>query len=157
MKNNYINFFVVIIFFGFLFSIPQKHNPEDIKGVKIAGQNIKVDLALTPANQARGLSVRESLRANEGMLFIFPQSGNYSFWMKDMNFPIDIIWLDEYKRIIYIKKDARPELFPESYGPESESRYVLEVMSGFTEKNNLKMGDRVELPGSRESHPTFNK
>jgi uncharacterized membrane protein (UPF0127 family) len=65
--------------------------------------------------------------------------------MKDMNFPIDIIWISEDLNIVYIKKDARPELFPESYRPETKAKYVLEVVSGFSEKNNLKVGDRVEF------------
>ncbi len=147
MKNQKLfgSFVVVVLFFVFLFSIPQKHDSVEIKGVKIAGQNIKVELALTETEQIQGLSGRRDLPAKEGMLFVFPQSANYPFWMKDMNFPIDIIWLDEHKKVIYIKRDARPELFPENYGPEEDSKYVLEVVSGFSEKNNLKVGDRVEF------------
>jgi len=151
MKNQNIqsSFAIVIIFFiigAFLINQPVKNlAPENIKYVKIAGQNVKVDLALTEEIQAQGLSGRVSLKDNEGMLFIFPQSGNYSFWMKDMNFPIDMIWLNENKKVIYIKRNARPEFFPESYGPDENSKYVLEVISGFSEKNNLKVGDRVEF------------
>ena len=151
MKNQNIqsSFIIVIIFFiigFFLINQPVKNlAPENIKYVKIAGQNIKIELALTEETQAQGLSGRLLLKEDEGMLFVFERPGNYSFWMKDMNFPIDIIWLDEYKKVIYIKKDARPELFPESYGPETNSKYVLEVVSGFSEKNNLQVGDRVEF------------
>lgn len=150
MKNKNLNsFLIVIIFFlagFFLINQPVKNlEPANIKFVKSAGQIVKVDMALTSADQALGLSGRESLKENEGMLFIFPQPGNYPFWMKDMNFPIDIIWLTEDFEVVYIKKDARPELFPESYGPEEDSKYVLEVVSGFSEKNNLQVGDRVEF------------
>ena len=141
----YISFAIVIVFFVLLFFIPQKHNLEDIKGIKIAGQNIKVELALSREELMQGLSGRLSLNADEGMLFIFPQPGNYTFWMKDMNFPIDMIWLSQNKKVIYIKKDARPEFFPESYGPEANSKYILEVVSGFSERYNLQVGDRVEF------------
>ena len=79
------------------------------------------------------------------MLFIFEKPGKYYFWMKDMNFPIDMIWIGEDMRVIYIKKNAQPESFPKTYGPDIDSKYVLEVVAGFSEKNNLKEGDRAEF------------
>ncbi len=145
MKNNFIYFGIVIIFFVLLFFIPQKHDVADIQGVIVAGKNLKVDLTLTEDKQEMGLSGREELEENEGMLFIFERSGNYPFWMKDMNFPIDIIWFDENLKVIYIKKDARPELYPEIYNPNKEAKYVLEVVSGFSDKNNLKEGDKIKF------------
>lgn len=113
--------------------------------VKIAGQNIKVELATTVALQTKGLSGRSGLEEGEGMLFVFETGGKFPFWMKDMNFSIDIIWISADKKVIYIKKDARPEDYPQSYGPAENAMYVLEVVSGFSEKNNLKIGDRVEI------------
>lgn len=130
---------------------PEAENtvPEGTQYVKIAGQKIKVDLALTPAQQNQGLSGRSALLENEGMLFVFDTPGKYSFWMKDMNFPIDMIWIQGENtadlKIVYIKKNARPELYPETYGPDREANYVLEVVSGFAEKNNLQVGDSVEF------------
>src|SRR5450759_2107151 len=109
-----------------------------IQSVKIAGQNIKVDLALTPAEQEQGLSARTTLAEDSGMLFVFDRPGQYPFWMKDMNFPIDMIWITEDMKVVYIKKDARPELYPETYGSGNDAKYVLEVVSGFSDKNNLK-------------------
>jgi len=117
----------------------------DIKFVKIAGQIIKVDLALTQETQEKGLSGRENLKDNEGMLFIFSKPAKNYFWMKDMNFPIDMIWFDENFKIIYIKKDAQLSSYPNSFGPGVDNQYVLEVMAGFSEKNNLKVGDTVEF------------
>jgi uncharacterized protein len=127
-------------------------NIQDIKYVKIAGQNIKVDLALDSVTQAQGLSGRSGLSENSGMLFIFDKSGKYYFWMKGMNFPIDMIWLapseggdTKNAKIIYIKKNATPEAYPETYGPDVNTKYVLEVASGFSDKNNLKEGDSIEF------------
>ncbi len=142
------SFVIVIIFIIFLFLIPKKHVVENIKSVQIAGKEIKVDLALTEAQQEQGLSGRKNLDPNTGMLFVFEKSGQYGFWMKDMNFPIDIIWLSEDMKVIYIKGDARPELYPESYGPsavDGSAKYVLEVVDGFSDKNNLKVGDVVQF------------
>lgn len=139
---------MVIIFVIILFLIPKKHYPTEIKEIKIAGQEIKVDLALTPAEQEQGLSGRTSLAENSGMLFVFDAPGQYNFWMKDMKFAIDMIWLSSDMKVIYIKSDAKPELYPETYGPnvvDGSARYVLEVPDGFSDKNNLKVGDMARF------------
>ena len=88
------------------------------------------------------------MKKDEGMLFVFNHTGKYPFWMKDMNFPIDIIWIGEDLRVVYIKKDAKPESYPETFTPNQDAKYVLEVFSSFSEKNNLKEGDRVKFLSS---------
>ena len=165
-------FVLIIIFFvlATVFLIKNEYKPtwkqglqvtgqnlpaENIKYVKIGGQVIKVDLALTPTEQEKGLSGRKSLAEDAGMLFIFPKPSRNYFWMPDMNFPIDIIWLaphslgevglDENLQVIYIKKDASPGSYPETFGPNENSKYVLEVSAGFSEKNNVKEGNLVEF------------
>ncbi len=143
-KKSFFGIVLVIIFLIFLFNVP----PRQIKGetyVKIAGQVVRVDLAETPAQQEQGLSGRSGLKENEGMLFVFDKAGKYAFWMKDMKFSIDMIWMDKDFKVVYIKKDALPESFPESYGPAEDSQYVLEVSADFSDKNNLKVGDSVEF------------
>ena len=153
MKNkDYISILTVLLFLVigfFLINQPAKkleQENENIEYVKIAGQRIKVELASTPEEQAQGLSGREELKPDHGMLFVFGFSGPHLFWMKDMNFPIDIIWIGEDKKVIYVKRDAQPELYPEMYGSEfSSALYVLEVIAGFSEKNNLQIGDEVEF------------
>lgn len=165
-KNNFfisiIIVFLVIGFFIFLtFFLINKNNiseskPEvnfqienldinKIQHIKIAGKIFKVDLALTPEIQKQGLSGRSELKEDEGMLFVFDHIDQYSFWMKDMNFALDIIWIGEDLRVVYIKKSAEPESYPETFTPSQNARYVLEVLSQFSEKNNLKEGDRVEF------------
>ena len=142
MKNYFVGFITLIIFFliGYHF-----WTARNIKYIKIAGGNIKVELALTPEDQAQGLSNRSELLENEGILFVFEHPGKYPFWMKDMNFAIDIIWIGNDMRVVYIKKYARPEEYPNTYVPNKDAKYVLEVVSGFSDKNNLQAGDRVEF------------
>jgi uncharacterized membrane protein (UPF0127 family) len=148
-KQKFTSFFIVVIFLVvgfFLINQPSKNfSQENIKSVKIAGQNIKVDLALTRETQAQGLSGLSNLAENHGMLFVFEKPGSYYFWMKGMNFPIDIIWLTEDMKVVYIKKNAQPEAFLETFGPDINTKYVLEVVSGFSDKNNLKVGDMAEF------------
>lgn len=141
------NFAVValILFFSLFLFINQSgpSHKNEIEYVKIAGKTLKIELANTTEKQIRGLSGRESIGEEEGMLFVFSEKGKNYFWMKDMKFPIDIIWIDENLKIIYIKNNALPESFPDFFGPEEDSKYVLEVLGSFSEKNNLKVGDSV--------------
>lgn len=149
MKNNFIvSLAVIIIFFAAIFFLnkaPREVAISRVGHVEIGGVKIRVDLAATPEKRTQGLSGRESLNEDEGLLFIFDVPNTYFFWMKDMKFPIDMIWLDQEKKITYIKENARPESYPESYGPNVPSLYVLEVVSGFTKKNNIKVGDNVKF------------
>ena len=111
--------------------------------VEIAGQKIRVDVVRTQADQNKGLSGRRSLNENEGMLFVFENPGPHPFWMKDMNFPIDIIWFDGEGKIVYIKKNAEPGSYPDIFDPGRDASYVLEVASGFSDTNNLELGDQA--------------
>lgn len=116
-----------------------------IPPLEIAGAVLNIELAITPQAKIQGLSGRRELKENEGMLFVFDYPRKYTFWMKDMNFPIDIIWIGEDLRVVYIKKNALPQLYPETYTPDVDAKYVLETVSGFSEKNNIKEGDGVEF------------
>ena len=101
---------------------------------------------MTDAEQEQGLSGRLSLSPDTGMLFVFNEPSKPLFWMKDMNFPIDMIWITPDMKVDYIKKDALPDLYPETYGPsasDGEAEYVLETTSDFSDNNNLKIGDSV--------------
>ena len=118
---------------------------ENIKYIKITGQILKVELALTQDEQEKGLSGRKDIKEDEGMLFIFKKSSIHNFWMKEMNFPIDIIWIDENFQVIYIEKNTNPESYPESFGINQNSKYVLEVKANFSDKNNLKVGEKVKF------------
>jgi hypothetical protein len=86
-----------------------------------------------------------NLAKNEGMLFVFNHPSQHVFWMKDMNFPIDMIWLDENLKIIYFQKNVLPESYPATFGPDQNSLYVLEVNAGFSDKHNLKIGDSLSF------------
>lgn len=117
----------------------------NINYVKINEQIIAVELVSDAELQEKGLSDREKLEENTGMLFVFKNSGVHSFWMKDMKFNIDMIWLDEAGKIIFIKKNVSPDSFPETFSSNKDAQYVLEVTAGFSEKNNLQEGNFVEF------------
>jgi len=145
---------IIIIFFIFLYFFLINNNfsknleINEIQSVKIAGKILKVELALTSEEQEKGLSERKKINEDEGMLFVFNYTGQYSFWMKDMNFPLDIIWIDDDFKVVYIEKNALPESYPATFSPKVEAKYILEVLSQFSQKNNLKVGDKVEFLSS---------
>lgn len=110
---------------------------------------LTADLATTLVQQTKGLSIKDHLNENEGMLFVFKDSVLYPFWMKDMKFPIDIIWLDNRGTVIHIEHNLEPcipgQICP-SYGPTSNNAvYVLEVVAGFSQKHNVNVGTHVGL------------
>ncbi len=95
--------------------------------------------------RAAGLSVFENLDPDQGMLFVFDEPGIYSFWMKDMKFPIDIFWLNENKEVVFIKENAHPDDYPESYTPDQKALYVLETVAGFAEEHNVSLGMTLDF------------
>ena len=107
----------------------------------------------TPDSRAQGLSGRESLPGGAGMLFVFEEEGSYAFWMKEMKFPLDMVWIDASCRVVDITRDV-PAPQPgqtladlNTYGPESPAMYVLEINAGASDAAGLKTGDAVEFAG----------
>lgn len=75
------------------------------------------------------------------MLFVFPKDGTYSFWMKDMLFAIDIIWLDANARVVFAAEHVVPESYPAIFTPHTAARYVLELPAGFVAEHHIGVGD----------------
>ena len=112
--------------------------------ISVNNCTLLADLSITYEQIILGLSNKSSIKENEGMLFVLSPSSRRGFWMKDMKFPIDVIWLNENKEIVYIKKNLMPCVTNcPVYYPDRESKYVLEVVAGFVDKQNLKVGDTI--------------
>lgn len=107
---------------------------------------IRVEVVSTPEERAQGLSGREGFGGVEGMLFVFDRPDYHGIWMKDMQFPIDVIWISESLKVIAISKRLTPESFPRIYEPPSPALYAVETDIGFSETFNITVGDKVELP-----------
>lgn len=114
--------------------------PNDIMTGSVA---LKVSFATTSAQQAQGLSGVESLPDGAGMFFVFSESGRYSFWMKNMLIPIDIIWIDSSGVVVDITDNISPETYPTTFVPNKPIRYVLEVPAGYTSRAGIRIGDKV--------------
>ncbi len=111
--------------------------------VRVGGVDVTVDLARTSVERSLGLSGRTELTPGTGMLFVFNVPAKNGFWMKDMLFSIDMMWLNGQKEIIHIEKNVSPESYPKNFGPDTPSLYVLEVPAGFSDAYLVRVGDVV--------------
>ena len=125
---------------------------QSIPGAQISFSNIKItaEVADTPEKRELGLSYRTTLDENAGMLFVFENPNIPFFWMKDMNFPLDIIWIMDNKVIdidknVPIPKKGTPLNQLPTYSPSDKINYALEVNAGFADKNKIKIGDGVTI------------
>ncbi len=110
---------------------------------------VQAEVADTESKRQLGLMFREGMPENKGMLFVFAEEGRHSFWMKNMKFPLDIIWIGEALRVAQIKTNVQPcKDSCESIAVQAKAKYVLEVNAGFAEKNRIKIGDTIEVKSS---------
>lgn len=117
----------------------------DAPRVVVSGDLILVDVADSPDERGQGLSGRESLAPNQGMLFIFDEPLSPQFSMREMNFPIDIVWISEDLNIVAVTPTIAVETYPDTFAPPGPVKYVLEVNSGLSASRGWLAGDKVEL------------
>jgi hypothetical protein len=101
------------------------------------------EIAKTKEDFFKGLMFRQKLDEDKGMIFDFGKDGVYSFWMKNTLIPLDIIWINNENKVVFIKKNAEPcsESSCPLTKPDKKARYVLEINAGISEKINLQLGD----------------
>jgi len=123
--------------------------PSGFSTIEIGQGQWQIEVADEEEEQRQGLSGRQSLPTGQGMLFIYAQPGNYGFWMKDMNFPLDFVWISS-DRVAGVTENVSPTQFttydvvnlPLYYPPEAVNK-VLEINAGQVEKFGIKAGDKV--------------
>ncbi len=110
---------------------------------------VNVEIADTLEEKSIGLSSRSSLDEGTGMLFLYEEEGIYSFWMKDVLIPLDIIWVSKDYKIVHMEKAEPCENECTTLTPSFEALYVVETNSGFIEENSLEIGDSMIITESR--------
>lgn len=113
--------------------------------VAINNHTYTVRVADTPALRAKGLSGTPSLPKQEGMLFVFSDATRSCFWMKDMRYSLDMIWLDANKKIVYMAQSVTPQSFPNSYCTATPAQYVLELNAGEAKHANMRIGQQFSF------------
>jgi uncharacterized protein len=111
----------------------------------VGEQAVVVEVVDSDEKRIKGLSGKESLEPNQGMFFIFEKSDYYSIWMKDMNFSIDILWINENKEVVHIEEDISPKTYPKLFTPRQKALYILEVTAGFVKKGGIQVGDQITV------------
>ena len=119
------------------------------------GAAIAVEVVADPETRALGLMHRPVLRADKGMLFLFPDTDVHSFWMKDTLIPLDMIWIDEGSRVVDVKANVPPckaDPCP-SYTPSGPARYVLELAAGQAAPHGVIAGSRLTIRNIGQYNP----
>lgn len=136
-----------VIAYGAAYGVGRQHAERSVR-IRFGTQELRVDTATTLAEQAHGLSGRASIGADEGLLFIFNRDGYYPFWMNDMRFPIDIIWISAGQRVVGVSAYVLPESFPVTYSPPQPVRYVVETNAGWALRHHINVGTPMNVTDS---------
>ena len=149
---------VMLLLLGCTKAMPPAANTETTPKPAIAGPRVilpdgfvvNIEIADDDDLRAQGLMYRDHLAPGAGMLFFFPQEGEYPFWMKNTRIPLDIIWVDANRRIAHVKHEVPPCHVPDcpSYPPDAIAKYVLEIAGGEAARHGLKKGDLLRFEGT---------
>jgi len=151
MKNKLFYLLIIIITGSSLWMITSERfndksngksiDNKQIPTLSIGDKTIFIEIVKTEEQRVKGLSDRKSLPKDSGMLFIFDKPDFYNFWMKDMNFPIDIVWMDKNYKIVNVTKNLKPETYPNTVTSQTQAQYILELNTDSIEQLKLKIGD----------------
>jgi uncharacterized membrane protein (UPF0127 family) len=114
--------------------------------VSVGAKTFYAKLARTDLEREKGLSGTDKLAENEAMLFVFDRESTWKIWMKDMKYPIDIVWINDEKKVVHAVRSARPESYPDRYFmPSQDALYVLELPDGSVNKYGISTGKKVNF------------
>lgn len=133
---------VLIIVAGVLMVVSVNHRQAP---VSIGGQLVFARVADNDDSRRKGLSGTTELKEKEAMLFIFDTPGRWGMWMKDMNYNIDIVWLDHNKRVVSVIEHVTPDTYPKVFLPDQDAVYVVELAAGFVDKYGVGLGHQVSF------------
>jgi len=146
----------VIVGIAGILSLPSDVKLESVEfprgTVKIDGIVLEVQIADTDPRRARGLMFQEQLPLDEGMLFVWDAADKRSIWMLNMQFPLDIIWIDDANKVVFIEKNVpicktalETVTCPSYKGGSKDAKYVLEVTAGFVEEFKITTESTLEI------------
>jgi uncharacterized membrane protein (UPF0127 family) len=138
---------ILVILFGAYILVGGVANLLDNKSRLVAPSGtLSIEIVDSTEERRLGLSGRSSIGDDEGMLFVFDEAAlTNCFWMKDMQFPIDMVWLDEDKKVITVIESVDPSTYPESVCPESPAKYGLELQSAQAKVLGIEPGEKLRF------------
>lgn len=149
--------FLLVVIIGTVIFLYQKYGgsftgtifgDDSVYTVYVENIALTVTLADSDAERVRGLSGVTSLSELGGKLFIFDDQQRHGIWMKEMQFPIDILWFNNNLELIHIEERVEPSTYPTVFAPNSDARFILEINANLVSEMNMQKGDRLTLPPS---------
>ena len=140
-RGKFLMMATIAVIFGVLFfSVAEEKR---VSSVCFRDHCFKVELAVTPSQRTRGLMFRDSLAKDKGMLFVYNKEDCYPFWMKNTKIPLDIIWMDKERKVVFIKNNASPCGLTKCTPiyPNRKAKYVLEVNANIAKDLGIHTGD----------------
>lgn len=102
-----------------------------------------LEVAADDQSRMKGLSGREKLADDRGMLFVADQVEVQCFWMKEMNFSLDLVWLDEDKKVTKLERGLAPETYPTQFCSTVPDKYVVELTAGSIDRLGIELGEQM--------------
>ena len=143
---------VVAVIVGVIVYMVESDTTSVAPAVSIKDTQLQATFAITDSQRTRGLSGAPILTGNQAKVFVFDDENTWSIWMKDMNGPIDIVWLDTSKKVVHIVSEAQPSSYPKTiFTPPTKSKYVIETTSGLMARSGIVVGDQAtfDTPGGQ--------
>ncbi len=145
MKNKKLKKFILTLCFALIIVLILFvfQNKENKWRISLGDKEIIAEIVDTPKERIRGLSGRKNLGENEGMIFVFSDQDYREFWMKDMNFSIDIFFVDKNNKIIDVLINISPDTFPAKFKSRSPAKYAIETKNGSIKEPKLLLGSYI--------------
>jgi len=141
-KRAFAQAIMVVALLATIFGVVALRHNDATPRATIGGKQYTLEIADTAAMREQGLSGRIDMAKNHGMLFRYPNQGVRCFWMKDMHFPLDIIWLNAQNQVIKVARNVAPDTYPPSYCA-SPAQSVIELHAG--EATSVRIGQTIQL------------
>ncbi|MDD8020354.1 MAG: DUF192 domain-containing protein [Acidobacteriota bacterium] len=137
--------FLLCLFLGPELFCQSSHQVRYVKVFFPDGESVTAELAVSPAEREKGLMFRKDLSPDQGMLFVFEEEGEYSFWMKNTLISLDIIWLNASRQVVHLEENVPPcQADPcPGYSPDRKALYVLELKAGRAKELGLELYDQL--------------
>lgn len=139
-QKKFVFFLILAVIVGTL--VGSKLLPPQQPRLRVGQAEVKIEIADTVEKRSTGLSGRDSLGEDEGMMFVFDQPGQYGFWMKGMRFALDFVWIRQ-GRVVEVSESVSAEDQTQVYQPKEPIDTMLEVNAGWAARHGVKAGDDV--------------
>ena len=128
-----------------IFAVTALPHGSATRAVRIGNASYNLEVADTNVARTQGLSGRVTMPADHGMLFSYDNQDIRCFWMKDMRFPLDILWVNARNQIVHVQNSAMPDSYPHVFCANAPAKYVIELRAGQAVEHKMYVGQMIQL------------